>query len=81
MSTDQNEEETDRSSSDAAESHVGRDKVDEALEAAVSAICFADSADYYRALWEVIDALESDLADRLEKEPQEVFEEMQERTT
>ena len=41
--------------------------IDKALEAAVSAIYFDDSADYGTALWQVIDALDPELAKKLEE--------------
>ena len=41
--------------------------INKALEAAVSAIYFDDSADYGTALWQVIKALDPELARRLEE--------------
>lgn len=45
-----------------------------ALEAAVAAIYFADSADYERALWTVVRALDPDVSKLLELDPKRAFD-------
>lgn len=45
-----------------------------ALEAAVAAIYFADSADYERALWTVVRELDPELSTLLERDPKRAFD-------
>jgi hypothetical protein len=53
------------------------DRVSEAIKAAVSAIYFADSADYKSALWEIVRHLSPDMALLLEKDESRAFQESQ----
>ena len=49
-------------------------KKQKALAEAVASIYFADSSDYGKALWDVINALSPKAAELLDKDPEKAYE-------
>jgi|AntRauTorckE6833_2_1112554.scaffolds.fasta_scaffold00240_15 hypothetical protein len=63
-----------------AEDKAGdKEKVDKALERAVSALYFRDNADYGSYLWEIVEVLDPELCDLLEEDGDAAYEQAQER--
>lgn len=52
----------------------GKSPTETALAAAVEAIYFDDNSDYCTALWKVVQALSPQMAQLLEENPQEAFQ-------